>query len=177
MTAIRPTLVLACVGLLIVTAPAPASAQQFIATGRDTLRQLPGVELLVEPLEPEFERAGLTAAALKQTVDARLRAAGILVYDSQMANPSVAKPFLYVQVSGLTVEQQGFALALQVQLRQTLRSPVTDSNVVNAMTWERQTVVFVPEKDARAVVPEVETLVAAFVQDWRAAHEPRGNVK
>lgn len=159
-----------CVCALMTAGAASAQAQQFMPTGRDTLRQLSGVELLVEPIEPELERAGLAAAAIRQSVGARLRAAGITVYPSQTENPSVAKPYVYVQVSGLAVPQQGFALALQLQLRQTVRSPVTNSSIVNAMTWERQTVVFVPQKDVGEVVPEIETLVNAFIQDWRAVH-------
>jgi hypothetical protein len=169
MTSPRASIVV-CVGILL-TMSRVASAQLFMPTGRDTLKQLPGIELLVEPIEPEFERAGLTTNAVGRAVDARLRAAKIVVYSSQSENPSPAKPYLYVQVSGLEVGQQGFALALQVQLRQTVLSPVTNSSIVNAMTWDRQTVVFAPPNEAAAVVPEIESLVAAFVKDWTAVHQ------
>jgi hypothetical protein len=161
--------IVAFLGILLTTTQA-ASAQQFMPTGRDTLKQLPGIELLVEPMEPEFERAGLTTNAIGRAVDARLRAAKIAVYSSQSENPSIAKPYLYVQVSGVAVGQQGFALALQVQLRQTVRSPVTNSNIVNAMTWDRQTVVFAQPNEVTAVIPEIESLVAAFIKDWSAVH-------
>ena len=168
MTPARASIV-ACLAILL-TAATAARAQQFMPTGRDTLKQLPGLELLIEPLDPEFERAGLTANAIGRRVDAQLRAANIAIYSSQSENPSVAKPYLYVQVSGLPIAQEGFALALQVQLRQTVRSPVTNSSIVNAMTWDRQTVVFVPPNEVAAVVPEIESLVAAFIKDWRAVH-------
>ena len=160
---------IAAFAILLTTATA-ARAQLFMPTGRDTLKQLPGIELLVEPLEPELERAGLTMNAIGRRVDTQLRAANITIYSSQAENPSVAKPYLYVQVNGLLIGQQGFALALQVQLRQSVRSPVTDSTIVNAMTWDRQTVVFAPPNEAAAVVPEIESLVAAFIKDWRAVH-------
>src|SRR5436190_834918 len=157
--------------VLVVFAARDLQAQQFVPTGRDTMRQLPGVEVLVEPLAPELAQAGITAAGIRTNVEAQLRTAGIHLYSSQTENPSPAKAYLYVMVSGLPVPGQGFALALQVHLRQTLRSLATGSNIVNAMTWDQQVVVVVPSGTSAADVnEEVRALVAQFVRDWRAVH-------
>jgi hypothetical protein len=157
--------------LVVVFGIADTQAQQFVATGRDTLRGLPGVEVLVEPLAPELEQGGLTATAIRANVEGQLRAGAIRIYSSQTANPSLAKPYLYVQVSGLSLPQQGYALAIQVHLRQTLRSLVTGSAVVNAMSWDQQTVtVALPGSGMQGVHREVRSLVDRFIQDWRAVH-------
>ena len=158
--------------VVLVMLGADAGAQQFVATGRDTLRGLPGVEVLVEPLAPELEQAGLTASAIHANVEGQLRAGGIQLYSSQAENASLAKPYLYVQVSGLSLPQRGgYALAVQVHLRQTLRSLVTQSAIVNAMSWDQQMVVVVPAGSGmQSVHGEVETLVSQFVRDWRAVH-------
>ena len=146
-----------------------AQAQQFLSTGRDTLRGLPGVEVLVEPLAPELEQSGLRGSVIRANAEAQLRAGGIQVYSAQTDNPSPAKAYLYVHVSGLSLQRQGFALAVQVHLRQTLRSLVTGSAIVNAMSWDQQMVMVVPPGSSMRVVEvEVRSLVDQFVQDWRA---------
>ena len=156
---------------LVVFLGTDARAQQFVSTGRDTLRGLPGVEVLVEPLAPELEQAGLTAAALHANVEGQLRASGIPIYASQTENPSPAKAYLYVHVSGLSLPREGYALAVQVHLRQTLRSLVTGSAIVNAMTWDQQMVMVVlPGDSMQGVHREVQSLVDRFVEDWRAVH-------
>ena len=156
---------------LIAALSADAQAQQFLSTGRDTLRGLPGVEVLVEPLAAELEQSGLTASAIRTNAEAQLRAGGIPIYSSQTENPSPAKAYLYVHVTGLSMPRQGYALSVQVHLRQTLRSLVTGSAIVNAMTWDQQMVMVVPAGSSmRRVDAEVRSLVDRFVQDWRAVH-------
>jgi len=157
--------------LLILLLAIDAQAQQFMPTGRDTLRGLPGVEVLVEPLAPELEQSGLRGAVIRANAEAQLRAAGIPIYSSQTENPSPAKAYLYVHVSGLSLPRQGYALAVQVHLRQTLRSLVTGSAIVNAMSWDQQMVMVVlPGSSMRVVDAELRSLVDRFVQDWRAVH-------
>jgi hypothetical protein len=148
-----------------------ARAQQFIAAGRDTLRGLPGVEVLVEPIDPELERAGLAPATIRANVERQLRTAGIRIYATQDANPSPAKAYLYLQIAGVSMPLGGYALAVQAQVRQTLRSPVTQSAIVNAMSWDQQTVTLAqPGRGMESVYRDVQSLVGVFVQDWRAVH-------
>ena len=152
-------------------AAAYAHAQQFVPTGRDTMRQLPGVEVLVEPLAPELAPSGLTGAAIRASVEAQLKTGRIQIYGSQTDNPSPAKAYLYVHVTGLPLQGQGYVLSVEVQLRQSLRSVVTMSNIVNAMTWDQQVVVVVPAARAlQDVNEEIRSLVSKFIQDWRAVH-------
>ncbi len=149
-----------------------ASAQLFVSTGRDTLRGLPGVEVLIEPLQPELERAGVTGALMAASVTQQLKAAGITVYADQRQNPSPSQPYLYVHVNAAPDERSGaFAVAIQVHLRQTLSSLTTESRVVNAMSWDAHSVAVMPVAMLKAdVADEVQDLVARFVADWRAVH-------
>jgi hypothetical protein len=164
------TTILATVVLLAGVAT-DASAQMFITTGRDTLRRLPGVEVQVEGFDPDLERAGLVRAPIHADVVQRLRTAGITVYASQNENPSEAKPYLYVDVTGVRLGGQNvYAIAVQVQVRQTLRSPVTSSNIVDAMTWDARTVLAVPGNNLTSVRTIVLEYVDHFIQDWRTVH-------
>ena len=148
-----------------------ASAQMFIATGHDTLRGLPGVEVEVESVGPELERDGLTRAAIQADVERRLGAAGIPVYRSQNDNPSAAKAYLYVQVDGVRIPGQDlYAIGVQVQLRQTLRSPVTASNIVDAMTWDAHSVDVARLSEVVRVRDSIQEYVDQFIRDWMAVH-------
>jgi len=164
------TRIAAMFAVLVGVAP-NASAQMFVATGRDTLRSLPGVEVVVEPLERDLERDGLTPVAIHSDVEQRLRAGGIIVYTSQTENPSEAKAYLYVHVNSLNVPGQDFyVIGVQVQLRQTLRSLVTASNIVDAMTWDAHDVLAVPIGQVTSVRESIQRYVDMFVRDWMAVH-------
>jgi hypothetical protein len=151
---------------------ATAFAQQFVATGRDTLRGLPGVELVVETAQPELAGRGLNPAAIRADVERRLRAGRVTVFSSQTENPSAAKAYLYVHVNALELPgRAGYAVAVQVHLRQTVRSTVTSSQIVNAMTWESHNVVAVPPDGLPAVREEIGSYVDGFVRDWQAVQQ------
>ena len=170
MTCRRVRFLLAIAALVTGDVSASARAQQFQPTGRDTLRGLPGVEIMVEPIEPALERAGLNAREIRADVGRQLEAGGVTVYASQTDNPSSAKPYVYVQVVGVALDRQAFAIELQVHLRQTLRSPVTGSNIVNAMTWDQHTVMVTPSGRMDGVRSAIREAVAEFVTDWQAVH-------
>ena len=145
--------------------------QMFVPTGRDTLRGLPGIEIEVDSLAPEAERDGLTRTAIHADVERQLRAAGITIYASQQENQSPAKAYLYVHVNALKISRQaGYVVAVQVHLRQTVRSLASESNIVNAMTWDTHNVLSVQTSSLQRVRTEIRDYVDQFVQDWRAVH-------
>jgi hypothetical protein len=146
------------------------SAQMFVPTGRDTLRSLPGVEVLVEKTSPELERLGLTASALRRDLEARLRAGNVTIYAGQTDNPSVAKPYLYLILDPLELPGGRLAVAIQLHLRQTLESKVTGSQIVNAMTWDQHTLVAFTPSETSEVRTAIRDMVDAFVADWLAVH-------
>lgn len=146
------------------------SAQMFVPTGRDTLRGLPGVELVVEDVPPELTQAEISTTALRAAIEQRLRTGGITVYASQTANPSDAKAFVYVELNAVPLPGQMNAVAIQVHVRQTVRSTVTTSNIVNAMTWDNHTVAAVTAADGAPLRDLVLEMVDHFVADWRAVH-------
>jgi hypothetical protein len=158
--------------LALVLPAVDSHAQLFVPTGRDTLRGLPGVEVLVEPLQAELEQGGLTSASIAAAVIAQLKATGIIVYANQRENPSLSKPYLYVHVNAASNgRSDAYAVAIQVHLRQTLASLTTESRVVNAMSWDAHRVEVVPSARLKAeVTDEVGALVTHFIEDWRAVH-------
>ncbi|HEX5108635.1 MAG TPA: hypothetical protein VFV95_09325 [Vicinamibacterales bacterium] len=167
----RPACHILAIFLLLMGAASHAAAQMFVTTGRDTLRSLPGVEVIVDSLPPELERAGLKTTDVRADVDKRLRAKGIPIFGSQSANPSAAKAYLYVHLNALPIPGGSlYAIAIHVQVRQTVRSLVTSSNIVDAVTWDSHTVVGVSAGELAAVRDEIGEHVDRFVSDWTAVH-------
>jgi hypothetical protein len=146
-------------------------AQMFVATGHDTLRGLPGVEIAVDVAQPELAARGLDPAIIRGAVEQRLRAAGIAIYRSQADNPSAAKAFLYVHLNALELPRDaGFAVGVQVHLRQTVRALAAEAHIVDAMTWDSHNVVAVAADGLAEVRGEIDASVERFVRDWQAAH-------
>ncbi len=63
---------------------------------RETLRGINGVFLLVEVVEPEIERAGLTRGQIKTDVEQKLRMAGLNVLAPEEATKTPGRPWLAV---------------------------------------------------------------------------------
>ena len=158
--------------LLLLAIPlfsAEVSAQPFVSTGRATLRGLPGVEVAVE-VPTELRATELTATALHNAIEQRLRAGGVTVYATQTANPSAAKAYVYLDLNVLSLPQQLQAVAIQLHLRQTVRSAVSSANIVNAMTWDQHTVVAITSADGAQLRDLILEMVDLFIADWRAVH-------
>ncbi len=171
MTALRTLGALTGIIVLLAGSATDSNGQQFVSTGRDTLRGLPGVEVLVEDLQPEIEQAGFTGASIQAEVQNQLRARGITVFASQSANVSPAKPYLYIHLNALELPAgQGHVVNVQLHLRQTLRSTVTESNIVNAMTWDMENLISLPAGRFQEVRTELRDYVDRFIQDWLAVH-------
>ena len=156
--------------LVLVSSATAASAQMFVATGRDTLRGLPGVEVVIENVPRELEGAGLTTSNVRGEITKRLREAGVTIYASQSENPSRAKPYVYVHLNLVKLPGRWYAVAIQVHLRQTLQSPVTGSNVVDAMSWDKHDVLAVPAGQPRLLRGAIVEIIDLFIADWRAVH-------
>jgi hypothetical protein len=158
-------------GLLLAAAVPAAAGQLFVPSGKDTLRALPGVEVIVESVPDELDRAGVTPASIRAGVVRGLEAGGIRVYTSQAENPSPAKAYLDVRITLVVLPRRaGYVAAVQMHLRQTLASVVTESKVVNAGSWDAGVLVNLTVSDLPKLRTELQGLVEEFVKDWRAVH-------
>jgi hypothetical protein len=63
-----------------------------------SLRGIPGVYVAVQPLAPEIEKNGLTAAQLRSDTELRLRTAGIGVLSREEWSKTKGGPVCYVEV-------------------------------------------------------------------------------
>lgn len=71
------------------------------AQAKETLRGLPGVAVVIEPLHPTTERDGLKRSQLLAEVEQQLKDAGIRVLTQEEWKATPGAPYLYVNVATL----------------------------------------------------------------------------
>jgi hypothetical protein len=128
---------------------------------RETLRGLTGVKVVVEPLEPEIERAGLTTSQLQTDVELKLRLASIKVFTQ--AEPA---PFLYVSATAQRLPDLPiYAFSLRVELQQ-LVTLVRNSERAAATTWDSTGVAVVGASNLSQVRDSIKDGVDKFVNAY-----------
>jgi hypothetical protein len=171
----RPLLV----GLLALTAVAPASAQ---GPERESLAGLRGVNVVVFVQCPQEQFKRMVAGdVLRSKIEVKLRSAGIKVYEDVASNkdPRVAALLLTVNaVSTGEADAQGdpaaYAIAMRLSLSQALWV-VTNGVPVRAVlgnTWAEENVLCQGRNVLQngSVAKSVEDWTDMFVNDWLATH-------
>ncbi len=149
-------------------AAAAAHAAGDSPLDRATLRNLQGVNVVVDPLDPQIE-AAVTRADLRERVESLLRAAGIVVDTSQ---PEFVGVRLMAARGGRRLFAE-FALAMTLSFYQPVEL-VRDPKVRTAtQTWEVATVILAaPKVLHQAALDSIEDLTGRLIQAFRAANPP-----
>jgi hypothetical protein len=153
---------------LILIAAAGVHAAGDSALDRATLRGIEAVNVVVDPVDPQVESAGVTRADLRARVETRLRSKGMMVDTSR-------PEFLAVR---MTLAHSGrgpfamYAVALTLGLYQPVEL-VRDAKVRTAtQTWEVETVILsAPKSLDQAVLDSIDDLTDRFVKAHRSVNE------
>lgn len=127
------------------------------------LKGLPGVDVMIGPLQPKVEKYGLTEDAIKTTVELRLRRHGIRV------NPS---PLVLHIIVNVLVDEEFDCTAVNV-LVELLRPAVLLFNPktqTSAAIWSKSIINLAPLDEITGVMKGVQTLVDEFINDYLAAN-------
>lgn len=130
---------------------------------RDTLKGLHGVEVVVESLEAEAEKHGLTKKALQTAVELRLRQHGIKV------NPG--EPFLYIHVNAFVNEAFSFSVVtIRVKFVQPAVLLLNPKIRAYVITWQYANTFLYSLDKLRGVRENVLDFVDKFINDYLAAN-------
>jgi len=107
------------------------SPPAFHTDQKESLRGIKEIAVLVDPLSPEIQKAGITAEKIKEEIETRLGQAGIRVYtENEAEGPSSkipARPYLYINNHSYTLQKDltyGYALNIFfIQPVQLKRNP------------------------------------------------------
>ena len=86
--------------------------------GKESLRGLRGVNIMVESLQPDIEKDGLRKSSIKTDVELKLRMAGIKVLTKEEREKEPGMPYLYVRVSSIKRETGLHVFNIDVELGQ-----------------------------------------------------------
>lgn len=137
-----------------------------------TLKQKPlvglkGVQVLVESLEPEAERLGLTNNQIKTDVELLLRKAGIRVLTQEEMENTSGMPYLYVNVN---TSIGGGLIAYNISVE--LSEFVTLANGLQAfgVIWDTGRIGTVLTNNIRQIRDSIGDEVDNFINDYLAAN-------
>lgn len=135
---------------------------------RRSLVGLLGVAVVIEPIEPEFEQAGLVASTLASDVESRLRELGIHVLLGAERGNTPGQPYLYVNVN-LRRDPVGLvAYSVRVELSQRTRL-VRDTKIdIWAPTWSTASIGTIGVSGLSEVRGAVRDLVDRFAKAYLA---------
>ena len=127
---------------------------------RQTLKGLKGVAVVVEQLDAEEERAGLTKATIQTDVELKLRLAGIPVLTQS------GVPYLYVQVSVLPRSDGYWPFHINVEFNQIVLLDRDRTIVGYASTWSEVLFGGVGEANVRILRDTTKDLVDQFINAY-----------
>lgn len=140
---------------------------------KSALKDLPGVFVNIEKLDPAAEQAGLEAADIEADLLLKLRSAGVPVLSQLQDLRTPGSPSLYVNVNvGGNVAGDLWPYSIEISLVQhvtLLRDP--EARVLGAKTWDVAMVGVVPRANMHNTVRSAaKDLADQFINAYRAAN-------
>jgi hypothetical protein len=133
-------------------------------TSRDSLRNLSAVLVVVESVDADTVRDGLTTEQIQTDVELRLRKAGVVVSDS-------ASPMLYVAVNPVYSSSGIYAYSSTLQLEQPV-TILSNNTLTMATTWSILATGLVGRNKMPAAIRSlVGDQVDTFLNAYLSAHQ------
>lgn len=153
----------------VLVASSGAKADGFY---RESLRDLPGVYVIVEAPSPEARAAGIDTAAIRSRVEQYLTLHGVPVLTKQGMLETGSAPKLHVQISAGGRATQPILWVADIVLYQNVTTAAAIGSVP-AGTWLGLTGFGLtpPAELKRAVWSAVEGQLEEFTTDWIAAND------
>ena len=131
-----------------------------------SLRGLQGVEVMVEDVDPEAERDGLTRNQLQVIVESELRKAGIKLLTREERFSAPGDPFLYIRVATHKAPTEMYGFSISVQLRQGVALLRNPSFKTRAVTWHYSTVGIVGASNLQDIFDHLKDTLDIFINDY-----------
>jgi len=103
--------------------------------GKDSLKDLKGVHVIVDNLKSDIEKDGLSTSTIQADVEQKLRMAGIKVLTEEEWIKEPGGPYLYVGVSSYKRDTGLYAFHIEVELSQDVILSRKQDVLCPAVTW------------------------------------------
>jgi len=159
---------IAVFGTLLFAAGPPVQADAEF--DRQSLVGLKGVYILIEDINPEVERDGLSRVTRQTDVDLKLRQAGITVYTREQSFSVPGSPYLYLAVNILKTRSGLYAYAVALRLAQSVTLSRAPHVTVTGATWHSGAVGVVGGANLSQIRDAVRDVVDQFLNAYLAAN-------
>jgi hypothetical protein len=150
--------------LLFLTIAAGLHAAGDSALDRATLRGIAAVNVIIDPIDAQVEKQGVTRNNLRGSVEDRLQAANIKVDSSR-------SEFVAVRLTSVRDTRGPFAVAITISLYQPVQLTRDPTIRTATPTWGVETVVLAdPKVLYRACQDSIDDLAARFVAAYRSVN-------
>ena len=149
---------------LVALLPAATGGANDAPLDRATLRGLKSVSVVLDRLDPELQKAGLTQADLQSRLESQLKATDVPV------DPA-ASDFVGLRLTAVRGLRGPFAVSLTVGVYQPVLL-VRDKNLrTSTATWEVETILMAEPKVLRqAALESVDELAARLATAWKSVN-------
>ncbi len=121
--------------ILLLSSVVQAQSRQFV-WGKDVLKGLKSVNVLVVNRSPDIEKDGLKTSSIQTDVELKLKMAGIKVLTEEESQKEPGKPFLVVRVNSFKDEKiKLYFYNIEVQLIEIVGLERDTNLRCNAATW------------------------------------------
>jgi hypothetical protein len=139
---------------------------------KESLRGLKGIGLLLEPLNPEIEKAGIARDQLKQDVALQLRQSGIRVLNEEVRGAESGKPYLYINLNAYSWREEViYGYSLKVDLNQLILLDRDKKIGCFGTTWYSGSAGIVGANKMKGFIrAELADTIDKFIQDYSAVN-------
>jgi hypothetical protein len=131
---------------------------------RGTLKGLKGIYVLVESINTQIVKDGLSETTIRTDAELKLRLAGIRVLPEKEWSSEVGMPFLYISAHVGKWEERGYIYSIFIQVKQgvsLLRSP----NVTTfGTTWDTEWLAVSP--DLNGIRDDIKDRIDGFINAY-----------
>ena len=131
--------------------------------------------VLVDHIEQEARKYGLTREVLQAEVELKFRQNGIKVFSEEEQLQTPGMPFLYINVNVIIEEAKKFAAAnIHVAFKQAVLLKRDTTKGCLATTWETGGISTCRPEELKDVREDVKSLIDQFINDYLAANPLSG---
>ncbi len=141
----------------------------------ETLQGIKGVGVVVEDINPEIEKNGLSTSQIQTDVELKLRMAGINVLTTEERLVAPGKPWLYVKTHVLKSSQmKAYVFVVNLKLLQEVYL-VRNAQITSAPTWHVGAGGFGISPDLDVIRGVIKDSVDVFLNAWLSVNPKTEN--
>lgn len=130
---------------------------------RATLKGINGFMILVENIDPDTERDGLTELQIQNDAELKLRMAGIKVLTDMERLETKAQAYVYIRANILKLDRGSYVYNVDVSVEQPAFLK-KDQSFATVSTWSKGNIGITP--DLEDIRSEIKNRVDNFLNAW-----------